>query len=166
MEDELLDIVDENDIVIGTQLRSVVIIENRSSCRAIYGFIRNSKGDLWIPKRTAHKTSFPSCLDASVAGCVQAGEGYENGFIRELEEELNIRAQDVSYSCIAQLKPHLHGISVFAHIYEILSEQAPVYNPDDFVDYEWISPKDLREKLKQGTPAKPDLIKLITLLYS
>jgi len=166
MQDELLDMVDSNDNVIGSQWRSEVYKEKRSNFRGIDGFIRNSKNQLWIPTRSANKKLFPLCLDASVGGHVQAGEPYEQAFIRELEEELNIKACDVNYRCIAQLQPHIHNVAAFMYVYEIFSDIVPSYNTDDFIDYEWLTPEELRYKIKHGTPAKDNLIKLIHFAYN
>jgi len=166
MQDELLDIVDNNDNVIGSQWRSKIYQENMSNFRGINGFIRNSKNQLWIPTRSAHKTLFPLCFDASVGGHVQAGESYEQGFIRELEEELNIKACDVHYTCIACLQPHIHNVSSFTHIYEICTDNVPSYNTNDFVTYEWLTPEELTYKIKHGAPSKSDLIKLIHFAYN
>lgn len=55
-EDEILDLVDDKDEVIGKISRSQydrLVTEKLDYIRAIYMFIRNSKGQLWVPKRTA-----------------------------------------------------------------------------------------------------------------
>src|SRR5690242_2222479 len=66
MQDELLDIVDQLDQVIDQKWRSEVQ-KNRDSfiIRAVWLFIVNKNGKLWIPRRTASKTSFPLSLDGS-----------------------------------------------------------------------------------------------------
>ncbi|MDZ4286214.1 MAG: NUDIX hydrolase, partial [Candidatus Sungbacteria bacterium] len=64
--DEFLDIVDENDNVIGTKKRSEVYAEHLSNFRVVNAFVRNSKGELWIPRRSADKRIFPLCLDMSM----------------------------------------------------------------------------------------------------
>jgi len=53
--DELLDLVDRNDKVIGREKRSIVYAKRLSNFRVINAFIRNSQGELWIPRRTAVK---------------------------------------------------------------------------------------------------------------
>jgi isopentenyl-diphosphate delta-isomerase len=71
-QDEWLDLVDENDVVIGKKLRSEVHAEKLHNYRAINVFIRNAKGELWIPRRTAHKQLYPLGLDFSCAGQLRA----------------------------------------------------------------------------------------------
>ena len=55
MEDEYLDLVDEKDNVIGKKKRSEVYKLNLSNFRVVNLFIRNKKGQLWIPRRAEYK---------------------------------------------------------------------------------------------------------------
>lgn len=87
--DEWLDLVDENDQVIDRMLRSEVMKKGLKNFRAVIGFIKNNKGQLWIPRRVKEKISFPLSLDMSVAGHVGVGETYDKAFRREAAEEIN-----------------------------------------------------------------------------
>ena len=48
--------------------------------------------ELLLQKRSATKDSFPGCYDISSAGHLSAGQDYPEAALRELEEELGIRA--------------------------------------------------------------------------
>lgn len=163
--DEYLDLVDKNDIVIGRERRSLVYAQELANFRVINAFIKNSKGALWIPRRTATKRMFPLCLDVSVGGHVESGETYEQAFKRETEEEINLNLDTVSYHLLDYLTPHEHGVSAFMNVYEIRSEVAPNYNKDDFVEYLWSRPEQLIESIAQGEKAKSDLPKLVRIFY-
>jgi isopentenyl-diphosphate delta-isomerase len=52
---EYLDLVDENDNVIGNKKRSEVYAENLSNYRVINAFVINSNGEIWIPRRNKNK---------------------------------------------------------------------------------------------------------------
>lgn len=97
LKEEILDIVDEKDEIIGQASRSEVSKDGVKNYRVINAFIRNKEGQLWIPRRTANKRIFPLALDMSVGGHVERGESYLKGFERELLEELNIKLEDVEY---------------------------------------------------------------------
>jgi isopentenyl-diphosphate delta-isomerase len=155
--DEILDIVTSADEVIGQEKRSVVHAQGLSSFRAINGFICNSKRQLWIPRRHQDKQLFPLHLDASVGGHVTSGESYLDAFRRETHEELNLDINDFPYSSIARLTPHEHGTSAFMWVYLIKSDNVPPYNPDDFVEYFWLSLEEFFAKIARGDRAKGDL---------
>jgi isopentenyldiphosphate isomerase len=163
LDDELLDIVDCNDRVIGQKYRSEIYAKNLSNFRVINAFLVNSKKEVWIPRRSSNKKLFPLCLDASVGGHVAAGESYDQAFARELQEELNIDASQISYHLLAKLTPHEHQVSAYMHLYLIMSDQTPLYNTHDFVNADWYSISQLKKLIQQGEPAKGDLPKLIEI---
>ncbi|HYR02245.1 MAG TPA: NUDIX hydrolase YfcD, partial [Syntrophobacteria bacterium] len=59
--------------------------------RATYILVFNSRGELYVQKRTQSKDVFPGYYDVAAGGVILTGEGYEEGARRELEEELGIR---------------------------------------------------------------------------
>lgn len=164
-DDELLDLVDEQDRVIGTGMRSQVYAAGLSNVRAVNAFLVNDKGQLWIPRRTAAKKTFPLCLDMSVAGHVASGEEYLTAFRRELQEELQVSLDDVDWRLVGHFTPHQHGMSCFMQVYEISTNQTPEYNRDDFVESYWLYPKELLERLQNGEQSKNDLPRLVQRLY-
>jgi len=163
-DDELLDIVDKNDQVIGQKYRTEVYAQKSSNFRAVNAFLINSKKQVWIPRRSPSKQLFPLCLDSSVGGHVASGESYDQAFHRELQEELNIEISDVAHRLLAKLTPHQHGVSAYMHVYVIMADQDPAYNPADFVSAAWFDIADLQNLIKQGEPVKGDLPELINLL--
>ena len=56
---------------------------------------KNEKGsyDLLLQKRSENKDAFPGCYDISSAGHLPAGQDYLSSALRELEEELGIKAK-------------------------------------------------------------------------
>lgn len=165
IQDELLDVVDNRDIVVRTELRSVIYQQKMRYFRAVNAFIINDKGQLWIPRRVASKAMFPLSLDTSIGGHVQSGETYDQAFERELHEEVGLVLKNIDCQVKAYLKPLEHHVSCFMTVYEIKSNHVPTYNTQDFCEYYWLTPVELIRKLEAGEPAKSDLIKLVKLLY-
>lgn len=159
--DEMLDLVDEYDQVIGIRSRSEIYREGMNNFRVVNAFLVNDAGQLWIPRRTATKRIFPLCLDMSVAGHVASGEDYLTAFRRELYEELNLVLDDVDWKLIGYLTPQRQGTSAFMHFFKIQFNQVPDYNRDDFVEYYWLNPQEVIDRLKNGDKSKDDLPKLI-----
>ncbi len=161
MQDEDLDLVDENDVVIGKKLRSEVYAENLSNFRVVNAFVINSNGEMWIPRRSADKRVFPSCLDMSMGGHVESGETYDETFKRETAEELNIDVDKVEHKFLGHLSPQVDGVSANMNLYEIKLDEVPNYNANDFTEYFWLKPEAVLEKLESGDKAKSDLPRLI-----
>ena len=59
--------------------------------RAAYILVFNSKGEIFVQKRTRSKDIYPGYFDIAAGGVVLAGESYDESASRELEEELGIR---------------------------------------------------------------------------
>lgn len=163
--DEILDLVDETDHVIGNCSRFAIYEKGLTNFRVINGFLRNSKGQIWIPRRTQHKKLFPCHLDVSVGGHVRSGEEYCEAFVRELDEELNMRAHECPFHEVGYFNPHEHRVSAFMKVYEILTDESPEYNQDDFIGAEWLFPQEVIDRLESGDKGKSDLLKLIKLVY-
>jgi len=165
MDDELLDLVDRNDTVIGTINRkdySRLVAEKLGYIRAADLFIVNAKGEIYTPVRTAHKTIAPNGFDYSAGGHVGSGEDYLQTIIREVEEELNLRITAADLELIA--KTISDEIRYIRHVYLVRSDETPTFNPDDFVSAEWLAPAALIQKIDAGHPAKSNLRETVVML--
>ena len=162
--DELLDVVDENDQVVSQKYRSEVYAKNLNF-RAINVFIVNDKGQLWIPRRVATKKLFPLGLDTSIGGHVQSDETYEQAFVREVMEEVNLDITKLPYRELGYVTPYTHGVTAFMKVYEIKLNVDPDYNKDDFHEFFWLMPQELIQRIDSGEVAKSDLKPLVRIFY-
>jgi len=89
MTEEIFDVVDHRDQVVGTATRSHVHAQKLLH-RAVHVFLFNLKGELFLQKRAATKDSFPGCYDSSASGHLNSGEDYDSCAKRELHEELGL----------------------------------------------------------------------------
>ncbi|MDJ0736099.1 MAG: NUDIX domain-containing protein [Nostocaceae cyanobacterium] len=163
--DEIIDIVNEKDIVIGQKKRSEIYLQGMVNFRVVNAFLCNCAGEIWLPRRSASKKIFPLCLDMSMGGHVETGETYEDAFKRELQEELNLELHRVNYHLLGYLTPYKHHVSAFMKVYEISTDTTPDYNRDDFVESFWLKPQAAYNKIQSGEAAKSDLPKLIHIFY-
>ncbi|MDX1950548.1 MAG: NUDIX domain-containing protein [Verrucomicrobiota bacterium] len=87
MSDEIFDLVDEQDQVIGQQSRREV---HRLGLRhrAVHILVLSSKGELFLQKRSLLKDKHPGVWDSSSSGHLDSGEDYDACAVRELREEL------------------------------------------------------------------------------
>ncbi|MGW4032174.1 NUDIX hydrolase [Streptomyces sp. NPDC004838] len=87
--DELLDIVDASDRIVGRARRGDAIARGlRHRCAFILA--RDARDRIFVHRRTASKLVFPSLYDMFVGGVVAAGESYDDAALREAEEELGV----------------------------------------------------------------------------
>ncbi|MGI9241598.1 MAG: 16S rRNA (adenine(1518)-N(6)/adenine(1519)-N(6))-dimethyltransferase RsmA [Verrucomicrobiales bacterium] len=90
--DEMFDLVDEQNVVIGQERRAVVHAEGLRH-RAMHLFAFNKRGDLFLQKRSMLKDACPGLWDSSAAGHLDVGESYVDCAVRELQEELGVEAE-------------------------------------------------------------------------
>jgi isopentenyl-diphosphate delta-isomerase type 1 len=86
---EWLEVVDENDVVIGLERRGVIHARGLMH-RSAQVLVVNSANELFLQKRSHSKDEFPGLWDSSAAGHVNPGEEYAHCARRELAEELGI----------------------------------------------------------------------------
>ncbi|MFI2212685.1 NUDIX domain-containing protein [Streptomyces sp. NPDC020141] len=87
--DEILDVVDELDRVVGRAPRGEVYARGLRH-RCVFVLARDGLGRVFVHRRTASKPVFPSLYDMFVGGVVGAGESYDAAALREAEEELGV----------------------------------------------------------------------------
>lgn len=93
---ELLNIVNEDDQIIGQELRTK-IHEVGLLHDEIHVYFVNEKKEIFFQHRAKDKDLFPDLLDATVGGHVEIGDNYQETAIKETEEEtgLKINSQDL-----------------------------------------------------------------------
>jgi isopentenyldiphosphate isomerase len=93
-DEEILDLLDVSGNVVGTVRRAEVHGNPSLRHRAVHVFVMNRLGDYYLQKRSPYKRIQPDKWDTSVGGHIPSGETYEQGALRELEEELGIALAD------------------------------------------------------------------------
>ena len=91
---ELFDVVDDDDNVVRQESRDVVHRDDLLH-RAVHIFVFNKHKELFLQKRSRLKDKHPGVWDSSAAGHLNAGEGYDATAVRELEEELGIKSDEL-----------------------------------------------------------------------
>jgi len=89
MTEEIFDVVNERDEVIGQQPRSEV---HRLGLmhRAVHVLVFNAAGQVFLQKRSLTKDRQPGVWDSSASGHVDSGEDYDSCAVRELREEIGL----------------------------------------------------------------------------
>ena len=82
MAEEILDVVDNHDEVIGQQPRGE-IHRLKLKHRAVHVLVFNSRSELFLQKRSMKKDCFPGAWDSSASGHLASGESYDSCAVRE-----------------------------------------------------------------------------------
>ena len=88
---ERVDLVDDDDVVIGTGLRSDCHGDPSLIHRAVHVLVFNDQGKLLLQKRSADKLIQPGKWDSSVGGHLDLGEDYRHAAAREMYEEIGVQ---------------------------------------------------------------------------
>ncbi|MDG2487592.1 MAG: 16S rRNA (adenine(1518)-N(6)/adenine(1519)-N(6))-dimethyltransferase RsmA [Roseibacillus sp.] len=146
-DDELFDVVDERDQVIGQERRSVVH-EKKLLHRAVHVFILNKRGEVFLQKRSRLKDAHPGVWDSSVSGHLDAGESYESCALRELGEEAGqekIGDDMEQLRHVAVLPPAEETGWEFVHLFEV-RQTDPIRFPCSEVEAGiWLSPEEAND---------------------
>ncbi|HEY0982867.1 NUDIX hydrolase [Schlesneria sp.] len=134
MSEELFDVVDQEDRVLFQSPRSVVHA-NHWLHRAVHIFVFNSRGELLIHRRSATKDEAPLKYTSSASGHLSAGEDYATAAVRELEEELGLKA-DVEYLGIF---PAMGASTSYEHsgLYRAVTDETPTFDPEEILSGEF-----------------------------
>ena len=146
-DDELFDVVDEKDQVIGQEQRAVVH-EKKLLHRAVHVFILNKRGEVFLQKRSRLKDAHPGAWGSSVSGHLDAGEGYKPCALRELGEEAGQEkiGDDVEQlRHVAVLPPSEETGWEFVHLFEV-RQTDPIRFPCSEVEAGlWLPPKEVTD---------------------
>ncbi len=154
-------VVNKEDHVIGKETREKCH-NTKLIHRSVYIFLNNSKKGIFIQKRSMMKDLYPGYYTGSASGHVTFGETYDQAALRELEEELGIKAQ-------------LKRIGKFKCFSEIDNEISTVYlcnydgditiNEDEISHGLFLNLKQIDEEIRHGKKKFPLGFKLALDVY-
>jgi isopentenyl-diphosphate delta-isomerase type 1 len=143
MSEEIFDIVNERDEVIGQMPRPQVHREGRKH-RAVHVLVFNARGELFLQKRSMTKDTFPGAWDSSASGHVDSGEDYDACAVRELREELGL-ALTAPPARLFKIAACAETGQEFVWVYRLESEGPFVLHPEEIEGGEWFTPARVNE---------------------
>lgn len=118
--DEIFEIVDENNNIIGTALRSECHGNPNLIHRTSHVIVMDSKDRILLQKRSMNKDIQPGKWDTAVGGHLMPGESFEDAAKREMHEELGISSTSVSLKYMFNLRIRNDIESENTEVYMIL----------------------------------------------
>jgi 8-oxo-dGTP pyrophosphatase MutT (NUDIX family) len=142
--DEILDVVDKHDRVVGQCPRGEVYARGLRH-RCVFIQARDASGRLFVHRRTPVKLVFPSLYDMFVGGVVGAGESYDEAALREAEEELGVSGLPRPVFLFKFLYDDGAGKSWWSAVYEVRCE-LPVHPQAEEVQWHDFLPDEEVER--------------------
>jgi len=156
MQNEFFDVVDGRNRVVGKE-ECFVVHKKHLKHRAVHIFVFNPKGQVFIQQRSLSKDTNPGKWGSSVGGHLDAGEDYLHAAVRELEEELGIRANEKKLKRIAFFKASKISGWEFVEIYSIVYGGKIKMNEEELKNGKFVKIEELKEALrKESSSFTPD----------
>ncbi|MFE1323852.1 NUDIX domain-containing protein [Streptomyces sp. NPDC058735] len=152
--EEILDIVDADDRVVGQAPRGEVYARGLRH-RCVFVQARDAGGRIFVHRRTPVKLVFPSLYDMFVGGVVGAGESYDEAALREAEEELGVTGLPRPRYLFKFLYDDGAGRSWWSAVYEVRCA-LPVRPQTEEVDWHDFLPEDEVERRLRDWEWVPD----------
>jgi isopentenyl-diphosphate delta-isomerase type 1 len=150
-QEELFDIVDENDNVIGQATRGEVHRNKKLIHRSVGVIVFNKQGAVFLHQRSSTKDTDPLLWTISASGHVELGHTYEETAKRELVEELGVELEIVP---VIKFICHDHTETEMQMLYKAYSNGPFKLNKEEIKQGKYFTRKEL---IKQ---AKSDKVKL------
>jgi isopentenyl-diphosphate delta-isomerase type 1 len=156
--EEIFDVVDENDNVIGKATRKEV--HNKKLIhRSVMFFIFDKKGRILVTQRTKAKDMFPEYWSITLGGHVNSGESYDEAVVREAKEEAGV-----------ENKPFFMGIinkriteeKENSKIYEFVTDKRIKLDKGELKQGMFLTMEELKDKIKKEKflPETKDLLNI------
>jgi len=157
---EYLDIIDENDNVIGKLARDEVYA-NLHPHRIVHVMVFNDQGQILLQKRSKYKESKPLHWVTSVSGHVMSGETVEHAALRETQEEIGIMPEIKFFSKNWYTSVHRNNIKKLLSIFEAKHNGPFKINKKEVEEVKFFSLPDIYQMIKDGELMHPELLYIL-----
>jgi len=154
---ECLDVVDEQNRIVGWADRPL-IHQLGLRHRAVHVFVFNGQGEVFVQQRSLLKKTDPGLWDSSVSGHVDTGETCYQAAIREMAEEVGVRA-DIRL-CFVLPAEAATGFE-FSYLYLCQDDGPMVLQPEEVSDGCWLTPAALSQELTQTPQCYSSSLRLL-----
>lgn len=141
MAEEIFDVVNERDQVIGKKPRNEV---HRLGLmhRATHVLVFNKRGQVFLQKRSMKKDRQPGLWDSSASGHVDSGEDYDSCVVRELREEIGLHLSEVPQR-LFKLPVSAETDQEHVWVYRCEAEGPFQLHPEEIERGDWFEPQEV-----------------------
>lgn len=137
MSEEIFDVVNERDEVIGRAPRSEVHARGLLH-RAVHVLVYNGRGEVFLQKRSMKKDRQPGVWDSSASGHLDSGEDYDACAVREVGEEIGLSLTRTPER-LFKLDACEETDAEFVWIYRCESEGPFTLHPEEIDEGDWFT---------------------------
>lgn len=141
MTEEIFDVVNERDEVVGQAPRSEVHAKKLLH-RAVHVLVFNARGQLFLQKRSMLKDTAKGKWDSSSSGHVDSGEDYDTCAVREVWEEIGLKL-DQAPERILRIAACAETGQEFVWVYRCESEGPFTLHPEEIERGAWFAPEEI-----------------------
>lgn len=141
MSEEIFDVVNERDEVVGQAPRSEVHAKKLLH-RAVHVLVFNARGQLFLQKRSMLKDTAKGKWDSSSSGHVDSGEDYDTCAVREVWEEIGLKLERPPER-ILRIAACLETGQEFVWVYRCESEGPFTLHPEEIERGDWFAPEEI-----------------------
>lgn len=131
--------------------------EERAMLRSVQIFVYNSKGELYIQKRSKNKSRYPSYFCASVAGHVEPGESYRQAAIREIKEELGLKIENLKFITKEKTPVGKNNYAMMA-FFTIKTDQSITLQEEEIDSGNFYTIKNIKQLILENNPFTPGFL--------
>lgn len=146
--DELFDVVDEQDRVVGRARRADVHAQKLRH-RAVHVLCLDGRGRVFLQRRSMLKDSAPGKWCASCSGHLDAGEDYDAAALRELQEEIGVGVEPAALERWLRLDACRETGMEFLWVYRVRHEGPFTLHPAEIMDGAWYERAALDEAIRE-----------------
>ena len=164
MSEEIFDVVNDRDEVIDRLPRREVHRLGLKH-RAVHVLVFNSRGEVFLQKRSLKKDTAAGLWDSSASGHLDSGEDYDACAVRELREEIGL--------IVAKAPERLFKIAAcpetdaeFVWVYRCQAEGPFQLHPDEIERGGWFAPEKITRRIEEKPGDFASAFRLIWGKYS
>lgn len=140
MRDEIFDVVNDRDEVIGQKPRREVHRDGDSH-RAIHVLVFNARGQVFLQQRSKTKDTSPGAWDSSASGHLDSGEDYDPCAVRETREEIGLILK-APPERLFKIDAGADTGHEFVWVYQCRAEGPFALNPEEIQRGGWFFPEE------------------------
>ncbi|MBA7561350.1 putative Nudix hydrolase YfcD [subsurface metagenome] len=141
--EELFDIVDSDDNVVGRATRRECHADPALIHRAVFVLVFNDQGQVLWQERSLSKDVNPGQWVTSVSGHVNAGESYEEAAVRETREDLGV---DLPVEFLGTFLYRYPAETEYSAVFRVVSPGPFAYNRDEVSSVAFMTVADILKR--------------------